>query len=677
MHRRLAPAALALAFLAIAVPLASAAHAAERSFWNRADMDTTCAPCRDFYQFAEGGWLKHTPMPAGYSSYGGFEELGDRNEAVLRAILERAAADKSAKPGSDVRRIGDYYAACLDSAQAERAGFEPLKADLEGIDGLTTPAGLAAELGWLHANGTGGGFGFGGAPDARRSTLTIAIAAQGGLGMPERDYYFKTDSASVALRAEYVAHVGRLFALIGRPDPFGEAARVLALEAQLAQASMTRQQRRDPRAVYHKVPLDTLRAWTPGFDWDAYFGRRAMRAPDSVNVMQPDFFRAFAARVTATALADWQAYLRWHVLRGASPLLSQAFVDEDFSWRKRLTGASEMLPRWKRCIAATDGDLGDLLGREFVKQKFPPAARARALAMVDRLEEALGERIDVLEWMSDTTKAAAHVKLKAFADKIGYPDKWKDYAGVPIVRSSWFANRAATNRWETARNVARIGQPVDKGEWAMSAPTVNAFYSATFNSINFPAGILQPPFYDPEWDDALNYGAMGAVFGHEMTHGFDDRGRQYDADGNLRDWWTASDAARYKARADKVADQFDAYTVNDTLHLNGRVTLGENIADLGGLAVAYAAFEKAIAGKPRVMRDGFTPEQRFFLAWARVWRTLETPEDLATLVATDPHSPAMWRVNGPYSNLEEFARAWGCKEGDPMVRKQELRARIW
>jgi putative endopeptidase len=402
-----------------------------------------------------------------------------------------------------------------------------------------------------------------------------------------------------------------------------------------------------------------------------------MRAPDSIDVMQPDFFRALAGRMRATPLADWQAYLRWMVVRDASPMLTQAFVDEDFSWRKRLTGATELLPRWKRCVGATDGDLGDLLGREYVRGRFTPQARERALAMVKHLEAALNERIGTLTWMSDTTQRAARVKLDAFAEKIGYPDKWKDYAGVPIVRTSWLANRQATTRWELARDIARLGKPVDKHEWSMSPPTVNAYYSSSFNSINFPAGILQPPFYDPNWDDALNYGAIGAVIGHEMTHGFDDRGRQFDADGNMRDWWTDADANRYKERADKVAAQFDGYTVLDSVRLNGRVTLGENIADLGGLAVAYAAFQKATAGQPRVQRDGLWPEQRFFLAWARVWRTLDTPEQLRTQVETDPHSPAQWRVNGPLSNLDEFAKAFGCGEGDPMVRRAEARARIW
>jgi putative endopeptidase len=675
MPRRPLVAPLALVLL---VALATTAGAAGEPNWNRADMDTTCSPCRDFYRFAEGHWLTTTPMPAGYTEYDGFQELADRNEAVMHEILEHdATIAAAAKPGSDERRLGDYYGSCMDSVAADKAGLAPMQPYLAAIDAMGSPTDVAGQLGWMHASGLRGGFGFAPGPDPRRSDLTIANVAQGGLGMPERDYYLKQDSTSQALRAEYLAHIERLFRMIGRPDPRSEAQRVVSLEHQFAEASMTRAQRRDPHAVYHKVPLDTLQSWTPEFPWKAYFQKRQMRAPDSVNVLQPDFFRAFSRRCKDTPIADWQAYLRWMLMRDSSPLLSKEYVDEDFSWRRRLTGATEMLPRWKRCIAATDGDLGDLLGREFVLRQFSPEAKQRALTMVKQLEEMLGERIAALSWMSDTTQHAAKVKLDAFAEKIGYPDTWKDYKGVEIVRTSWLANRLACDRWDVARLVKKIGGPVDKGEWSMTAPTVNAFYAPPFNSINFPAGILQPPFYDPQWDDALNYGAIGAVIGHEMTHGFDDRGRQFDAQGNLRDWWTGADANRYKERADRVADQFTGYAVLDTVHLNGRATLGENIADLGGLAVAYAAFEKATAGQPRVQRDGLWPEQRFFLAWARVWRTLQKPEDLRTQVETDPHSPAMWRVNGPLSNLDEFAKAFGCHDGDPMVRNAEQRARIW
>ncbi|HTR97985.1 MAG TPA: M13 family metallopeptidase [Candidatus Acidoferrales bacterium] len=665
-----------LLLLALLLAGASAAHAAAPPAWNRADMDTTCAPCRNFYRYADGGWLDHSHLPAGFGSFGSFEELELRNEAALRALLEKASTSRSSK-GSTNQRLGDYYGACMDSVAAEQAGLAPVRPHLDGIDSVRTPATLAAELGWLHANGIGGAFQLAALPDPRRSTLTIAILGQGGLGLPDRDYYFREDTASLSLRAAYRRHVEKVFAMIGRPNPGDEARRVLALETRLARASMTNVERRDPQATYHKVPLDTLRAWAPAVPWEAYFARRGMHVPDSLDVQQPGFFRALAERFDDTPVADWQAYLRWHVMQAASPMLSKAYSDEAFAFDRRLTGAKEQLPRWERCVQGADTDLGDLLGAAYVKEHFSSQARERALGMVKRMEAALGERIEAVTWMSDTTRKAAKLKLDAFSEKIGYPDHARDYAGVVISRGSWWSNHEASVRWDGERRIRKIGGPVDKHEWAMTAPTVNAYYSGSFNSINFPAGILQPPFYDPSWDDALNYGAIGAVIGHEMTHGFDDRGRQFDADGNLRDWWTAADAIRYKERAGRVAAQFDGYAAIDTVHVNGRLTLGENIADLGGLAVAYAAFEKAIAGKPHPSIDGFTPEQRFFLSWARIWRTLETPEDLRHAVATDPHAPSEWRVNGPFSNLEEFAKAFGCKPGDAMVRNAEARARIW
>jgi len=380
--------------------------------------------------------------------------------------------------------------------------------------------------------------------------------------------------------------------------------------------------------------------------------------------------------IVSTPIEDWQAYLRWNALDDAAPNLTQAFAEEAFSFERRLTGAKVMLPRWQRCLRWTDADLGDLLGKAYVAKYFPPAARQRAVDMVHNLEAALGDRIAALDWMSPETRAQAAIKLKAFEERIGYPDKWRDYAGLELGHSL-YANRLSAARVEVKRNIDKLGKPVDRGEWFMTAPTVNAFYNASLNSINFPAGILQPPFYDASWDDAMNYGGIGAVIGHEMTHGFDDRGRLFDSQGNLRDWWTGADAANYKEKAGRVADQFSSYTVLDTLHLNGKLTLGENIADLGGLAVSYVAFQKAMAGKPRKLVDGYTPEQRFFLSYAQVWRSVQRDEALRTQVQTNPHSPALWRVNGPLSNLSEFQKAFGCKAGDPMVRPDDKQARIW
>ena len=652
-------------------------HQAPAPAFDTQDLDTTCQPCKDFYQYATGGWQKHHSIPGDHSEWGSFDEVQERNLVVLRALVERMAAERAATAGSPAQRIGGLYASCMDSAAAEAGGAKPLDPMLLAIDAMKSPSDIARQAAWLHAHGTPAVFGLGGAPDPKRSTVYIASASQGGLGLPDRDYYLNPDSSSARMRTDYVAHVGRMLALLGRKDATAEAAAVMAIETALAKASMTNVQRRDPKAVYHKVPLDTLKAWAPGVDWAAYFSVRGMQEPDSVNVQQPDFFRAVSGLTSSVAIGDWQAYLRWHVVNDAAMLLSTAFVNEQFSFSQKLTGQSELEPRWKRCLGLTDALLGDLLGKEYVKVAFPPAARDRALKLVRNLESALGDRIAALDWMSDTTKVQAREKLESFANKIGYPDTWRDYAGVQIHRAKLVDNALACTQWGVHRNVARIGQAVDKGEWSMTPPTVNAYYSGSFNSVNFPAGILQPPFYDPTWDDALIYGAIGVVIGHEMTHGFDDRGRQFDSHGNLRDWWTAADANRYKERAAKVARQFDSYTIGDGVHVNGKLTLGENIADLGGVAVAYAALQKALEGKPRPKIDGFTPEQRFFLAHARVWHDLYHLEAMVTQVKTDPHSPPQFRVIGPLANLPEFAQAFGCKDGDAMVAKQDERARIW
>ncbi len=644
-----------------------------------ANLDTTCAPCRDFFKFANGGWVSRTTIPPSQSSWGSFDELAERNRLTLAGILERAAKDTGAKPGSETWMLGTFWNTAMDSAQADAAGAAPLAPVLAAVDGLASTRDLAGQIAWMHERGIGGLFGFRAAQDPGHSDAMIAFVGQGGLGLPDRDYYFRDDSAARAIRVEYVAHVARTFVLLGEGEGAAgaDAGTVMAIETELARASMTNVQRRDPRATYNKMPLDTLQGIAPAFEWAAYLGRRGAPRVDSVNVTQPGFARALSGLIATRPLAEWKAYLRWKVADDASPVLSAAFADEAFRFNRLLSGQLVMQPRWKRALRWTDAELGDLLGRAYVKERFSPAARERALAMVRNLEAALGDRIRSLDWMDEATRRAALGKLEAFANKIGYPDTWRDYRGVELSRGSLYACRLSTRHYESKRNLDRIGKPVERGEWQMTPPTVNAFYSPSLNSINFPAGILQPPFYDPSWDDAMNYGGIGAVIGHEMTHGFDDRGRQFDARGNLRDWWTASDAANYKARADRVTEQYAGYTVLDTLHLNGRLTLGENIADLGGVAVAYHALQKALAGKPRRILDGFTPEQRFFLSWAQVWRDVARDEDLRTQVQTDPHSPPYWRVNGTLSSLPEFQAAFGCHAGDPMVRDPEKRARIW
>ena len=673
MFRSRLSALAALLALTAARPATAAAPV-----FDHANFDTTVSPCRDFDQFANGGWKSRTVMPPAYSVYGAFTQLSDRNQDVLYRLLESARTDKAAKPGSDRERLGTYYGTCMDSAAAEQAGAKPIASLLAAVDGMTGVKDVGRQVAWLHANGVGGLFGFFAGQDPKNSDEVIAFASQGGLGLPDRDYYTRQDSAAKATRAAYVTEITHLMQLAG--EDAAAAARhadaVLAFETSLANASMTNVQRRDPNATYHKMALDSLVALVPSFGWGEYFEGRRQR-PAVVNVTQPEFFRAVNGLLATAPLDTWKAYLRWKVIADAAPLLSTPYVKEWFAFRQKITGAKEMLPRWKRCLQATDGDLGEILGQAYVKEQFTPADKARMLAMVKNLEAALGDRIRAADWMSDSTERQAIGKLSAFAEKIGYPDTWRDYSSVIVRPGDHYANRQEARAYESARNMRKIGNPVERGEWGMTPPTVNAFYSSSLNSINFPAGILQPPFFDKQADDAVNYGAIGAVIGHEMTHGFDDRGRQFDAKGNLTDWWTAQDAANYKARADKVADQFSSYTVVDTgVHVNGRLTLGENIADLGGLAVAYNAMQKAYAGKPDPKLDGFTREQRFFLGWARVWRELHTDESQRTLVQTDPHAPAHWRINGPLSNLKEFQDAWGCKDGDPMVAPAEKRSRI-
>jgi len=665
-----------LLLLIAAGVLAAPAAQAEKHF-DKSDQDTTCAPCKDFDQYANGGWRARFVMPASYSRYGAFTEVADRNQQVLYGIVTKAAAAK-AKAGSDQAKLGDYWSSCMDSSTAEAAGLKPVQPLLTAVDGMASVSDLGRQVAWFHAHGVGTMFAWFGNQDPKNSDRFIVHAGQGGLHLPDRDYYTKTDSASKALRVEYVAHMQRCFVLAGEDAAAAKrhADAVMTLETALANASMTNVQRRDPIATYHVMPTDSLMLLMPRFTWADYFAGR-MKKPDVVNVTQPDFFKSVNELIASTPLEDWKAYLRWTALEDAAPLLSKAWSDEDFRFQRLLSGATEQQPRWKRCLAATDRDLGDILGKAYVDVAFPPKAKARALELVHNLEASLDDKIAALSWMSPETKAAAKAKLAAFDEKIGYPDKFRDYTAVTVTRTSIFDNHMNARAAEATRNMERVGKPVERGEWRMTAPTVNAFYQASLNSINFPAGILQPPFFDADADDAVNYGAIGAVIGHEMSHGFDDRGRQFDAKGNLRDWWTAADADAYKVQANRVADQFSSYTVNDTLHVNGRLTLGENIADLGGLAVAYNAMEKAIAGKPRTKIDGYTPEQRFFLAYARIWRAADRPEGLRTRVLTDAHSPAHWRVNGPLSNLKEFHDAWGCKDGDGMVRPVDLRARIW
>ncbi|PYP17889.1 MAG: peptidase M13 [Gemmatimonadetes bacterium] len=646
-----------------------------------ANRDTTCAPCQDFYRYANGGWLARTTLAPEYASYGSFTELVERNNETLHRIVDRLAAAAPATPQTTDGKLGAFYASCMDSSAVEQAGTGPLQEELRRIGGVASTGDVVRTVARLHGSGREALFNLGGAPDFKNSVMTIASTSQGGLGLPDRDYYLRSDSTATALRGAYLHYLSATLQLLGdRPAAADStAARVVALETALARASLTRVERRDPNANYHKLSLAAADSLTPHVAWAAFLRDAGAPKTDAINVGQPRFFRAVDSLLVALPLANWRDYLRWHLVRQSAQWLSSPFVNESFRFQSALTGVKEQQPRWKRCLQTANFLMGDAIGQAYVQETFTPDARRRALDMVENLIAALDDRLHTLEWMSDATRAQALGKLHAFGKKIGYPDKWRDYSKLSVDRGPFIGNVLRAQAFATHRNLERIGKPVERDEWRMTAPTVNASYNPSLNDITFPAGILQPPFFDATADDAVNYGGMGAVIGHEMTHGFDDQGRQFDAAGNLRDWWTPDDAERFKTRAGLVAKQFDSYTVVDSVtHVNGRLTLGEDIADLGGLKVAYAAFQRALArgARPHDI-DGLSPEQRFFLAWAQIWRSKATDQYLRNQVTVDPHAPARWRVMGPLSNLPEFARAFHCQEGTAMVRPDSLRAQIW
>jgi len=644
-----------------------------------ANIDRTASACTDFYQFANGGWLRKNSIPPAFSRWGSFEELGEKNQASLTALLASAAGDADAKQAGGSRMLGAYYSSCMDSTAAERNGANPLRPRLARIAAVSNRRELQREIARLHREGVPVLFRFGSRQDARNSTSVIAAASQGGLGLPDRDYYTKADPASVRIRTNYATHIARMFELAGIPaaQAAADAQRVMAIETALANASMTRVQLRDPVSTYNYRTTAQLATMTPGLDWNRYFADVGNTSITAVDVQNPRFLMTVDTMLSSVPLSDWKSYVRWKTIKSSAPFLSSAFVGEDFRFQSTLSGAKELLPRYKRCTRATDTGLRDALGEAYVTQNFTPAARTRALEMVRNLQSVYRDRINALPWMSETTRRQALVKLDAFASKIGYPDKWRDYSTLRVTNGPFLNNVIAVSEYETARDLAKIGKPVDRTDWGMTPPTVNAYYNAGMNEIVFPAGILQPPFFSATADDAVNYGGMGSVIGHEISHGFDDRGSQYDAQGNLKNWWSAEDLAKFKERTTLVSNQFGGYTVLDSVRVNGDLTLGENIADLGGLSVAYAALQKALAGKPRAPVDGFTPEQRFFLAWAQIWRQNITEQAQRERIITDSHAPGRWRTNGPLSNMPEFATAFGCKEGDPMVRGEASRASIW
>ena len=643
-----------------------------------ANLDKTCKPCDDFYQFAMGGWMKNNPIPADHASWSTGAELAEKNQASLRLISE-TAAKASAPAGSNEQKVGDFYASCMDTAAIESAGTKPLNANWTAIGNIQDRSALLAEVARLHLQGIHAVFDFSSTQDFANSTRVIGDADQGGLGLPDRDYYIRDDDRSKELRAAYLQHVAKMFQLAGDPaeKSAAEAQTVMNIETSLAKSSMTRVQLRDPQAVYHKLSSTELKTLTPAWSWDSYFAAVGLPGLQESNVGQPEFFKEMDRQVAATSISDWKIYLRWQALHASAAALSDAFVQENFNfYGKRLNGTAELQPRWKRCVQSVNANVGEALGQVYVEKYFPPAAKAHALEMVQNLIAALRDDVPTLTWMSDATKKAAIEKLQAFQVKIGYPDKWRDYSKLNVERASYFANVSRARTFENARELGKIGKPVDRTEWGMTPPTVNAYYNPTMNEIVFPAGILQPPFYDPKADDAINYGGMGAVIGHEISHGFDDQGSQFDGQGNLRNWWTANDRRNFDERSACVQKQFDGYEVEPGLHQNGKLVLGESIGDLGGMAISYAAYEKSLEGKPRPKDlDGFTPEQRFFLGWAQVWATNQRPEAARLQANTNPHPLARFRANGPLSDMAAFAQAFGCKKGERMVR--EPACKIW
>jgi endothelin-converting enzyme/putative endopeptidase len=644
-----------------------------------AALDRSVKPCQDFYRFACGGWRKANPIPADRPIWDRFAELAARNEATLRTLLEKAAAPDPSRDAID-RKIGDYYAACMDEAAVEQKGASPIQGLLARIDAIKDPAGLAQVLGMLHASSVPALFVFETDPDFKDASVELANIDQGGLGLPERDYYLNDEPRYADVRHAYPGHVEAMLVRLGESKEAAarDAQTVLAIETELAKASLDVVKRRDPANLYHKMMRNDLAALAPAFNWDRYFAEIPAPPFADVNVIWPDFLKGMNALLVARSLDDWKTYLRWHVVHDAAPLLSTPFVDENFAfYQKRLTGTAELRPRWKRCVARTDDDLGEALGQRFVEATFGGGAKERMQQMVLALEGALDRDIRGLPWMTETTKKRALQKLGAIANKIGYPEKWRDYSALRIERDDAFGNAQRAAAFEVARELRKIGGKVDRMEWGMTPPTVNAYYSPPENNVNFPAGILQPPFFDKAGDDAFNYGAIGAFIGHELTHGFDDEGRQFDADGNLVDWWTTEDAREFEKRAACLTEQYSGYEFATGVPVNGALTLGENVADHGGLRLASMALQQTLAPVKgaAVDRDGFSPEQRFFLGWAQVWCENRHDEIAKLLAQTDPHSPPEYRVNGVLGNMPEFQKAFSCAPDAAMVRSNICR--VW
>ncbi len=658
----------------------SASAQAPKKFIDPANMDLSVKPGDDFYQYASGSWVKNNPVPAKETRWGSFNELRDFNINAVRGLVEEAAADKSAPAGSVKRRVGDFYAAAMDSLTIEKLGYSPIKADIARIKKIKDLAGVIDEVVSMRTSGMGGPmFSFGVAQDRKNVDKYLPSLGQGGTTLPDRDYYLNDDARSVKIREAYMTYMTTLFGLTGSTpaDAKAKAERVMAIEKQFAQAQMSRLEMRDPYKTYNKFSVAEFSKTTPKLNWASLLTKFKVKGQDTVLVSSPKFFSAVDGMLTSVSVADWKTYLEWNLLKSSASSLSSPFVQATFEFNKVQTGQRVQTPRWQRMSSLTDNNIGELLGQLYVAKYFKPEAKARMDEMIKNLRSAFEIRIKNLDWMSPETKTKALEKLHAFRPKVGYPEKWKNYEGMKIARTTYFDNLKSAGEWRYNDMIDRLGKPVDRSQFGMTPPTVNAYYSPTMNEIVFPAGILQFPFFAPEADDAINYGGIGAVIGHEMSHGFDDSGSQYDKDGNLRNWWTADDRAKFEEKAKALGEQFDAYTVLDTIHVIGKLTMGENIGDLGGLNAAYTAFKMTKQGQSNEKIDGFTPDQRFFLSWAQVWRGNILPESAAQQIKTDPHSPGEFRTIGAPVNMDAWYDAFGVKPGDKLYKKPEDRIRMW
>lgn len=645
------------------------------------NFDKTVKPTDDFFQFVNGNWLKNNPIPNSESSWGSFKELQEKNTQRLAELLKEAAADKTAKQGSNTQKLRDFYNLAMDSVTLNKQKAEPLKGEFEKINKIATTADLIKEVAHLHTIGVEPMFNMYVDQDSKVSTEYITHLSQGGIGLPDRDYYTNTDERTLGIQKAYLTYIGNMFKLLGdKPEVAEKNAKIVFdIETNLAKASMTRIQLREPEASYHKKSVQDVNASTPNIQLSSYLEGVNIKGINNVIVSQPDFFAALNKDIVAVNINDWKTYLRWNLINTAAPRLSDDFVNESFQfYGKKLSGTPAIKPRWKRALASTDISLGDALGELFVKKYFTEESKRRVNEMVDNLVAAYRVRIDSRDWMSPETKKQAQSKLDKVIRKIGFPDKWKDYSTLDIKQDAFVLNFFRANTFAFNEMTSRLGKPIDKQVWQLTAPTINAYYNPTINEIVFPAGIMQGVFFNPDADDAVNYGGMGSVIGHELTHGFDDQGAQFDAEGNLKNWWTKEDLERFKQKTGVLVKQFDNYVAIDNDHVKGELTLGENIADLGGLTIAYYALKKSMEGKPAPPKiDGFTAEQRFFISWGQVWRVNMRPEFLKNLIQTNPHSPGNFRANGAPSNMQEFYDAFGVKPGDKMYRPKEERAEIW